>query len=410
MAGEAVEWAVEMARFDENMTLDHVAERGALDDRLLGSLAAAVAAMHERAEPIDAAAWLGAVEGFVKNNTAVFKEHSALFPRRAVEQLEHKSLAAFARLQPLLAERGRQGFIRRGHGDLHLGNIAIIDGAPVAFDALEFDPIIAAGDVLYDLAFLLMDLAERGLARGANQVLNGYFAAARRSEDCDGIAALPFFMSLRAAIRAMVTVARFDLAKQGVAQSAQRYFAFALELLRPAKPVIVCTGGLSGTGKTQLARSLAPDLAPVPGALILRSDVERKALFGVAENDRLPPAAYRPELSGTIYRLLNDKAARIARAGHSVIVDAVFAGPQERSAIEAEARDAGAAFRGLFLVADLDTRLKRIGTRQPDASDADAEVACQQEKFALGALTWAIVDASGPPEQTLAGARAAIDR
>ncbi len=407
-AGEPIEWAVEMVRFDETKTLDHLADRGELNDDLLGSLATAVAAMHARAERVDAEAWIKAVEGFVRNNTAAFRSHSDLFPIQAAEQLEQASLAALTRLRPLLTARGRQGLIRRGHGDLHLGNIALLDGKPVAFDALEFDPIVAAGDVLYDLAFLLMDLAERGLRNAANRVLNGYFSAAHRNEDCDGIAALPFFMSLRAAIRAMVTVARLDVTKKSVADSAKRYFQFAIELLEPATPAVVGIGGLSGTGKSLLARSLAPALAPSPGALVFRSDVERKALFGAAEHDRLPPEAYRPEISDRVYNVLFDKAARVARAGHSVIIDAVFARPEERSAIEKAV--AGRAFCGLFLVVDLQTRLTRVGARESDASDADANVARKQEEFAIGSLGWDIVDASGSPEDTLERARAALDR
>jgi hypothetical protein len=410
--GEAVEWAVEMTRFDEDNTLDHVAERGELDDTLCAKLALAVAAMHEHAEPVAAAPWLAAVSQFISDNTGAFRNHGDLFPTQEVDGLEQKSRAAFANLQPLLKARGAAGLIRRGHGDLHLGNIAVLGGEPVAFDALEFDPIIAEGDVLYDLAFLLMDLAERGLPRAANIVLNGYFAASGRSEDGDGIAALPFFMSLRAAIRAKVTAARRDLAapadKDDLAQSAKRYFELALELLAPAKPAIICTGGLSGTGKSLLARALAPHIAPAPGALIFRSDVERKALYGVAENDRLPADAYRPEISERIYHSLTDKAVRTARAGYSVIVDAVFARPEERVAIEAAAAAAHADFRGLFLAADLPTRLDRVRSRGPDASDADAGVARMQDEFDVGTVTWTIVDASGSPEQTLANARAAI--
>jgi hypothetical protein len=410
--GETVEWAVEMVRFDENKTLDRLAERGELSDVLTAKLAIAIAAMHKRAQPADAAAWIGALEGFVQNNTSIFKKHRDLFSDRAIVDLERQSLAALARLRPLLAARGRQGLIRRGHGDLHLGNIAVLDGEPIAFDALEFDAVIASGDVLYDLAFLLMDLAESGREDAANQVLNGYFAAVRRIEDCDGIAALPFFMSLRAAIRAMTTASRLDLANTDVARSARRYFDLALELLAPVKPAVVCTGGLSGTGKTHLARALAPVLPPSPGALVFRSDVERKALYEVAETERLPPEAYSAEVSDKIYQVLIDKAARVARAGHSVIVDAVFAKPEERAAIEAAAAGAraGAGFHGLFLVANLQTRLARIGSREPDASDADAAVARQQEDFAIGSVAWEIVDAAGSPEQTLAKARAAIDR
>ncbi len=299
-AGQAVEWAVEMTRFDEDKTLDHLADRGELHDTLAGKLAAAVAVMHERAQPIDAAAWIAALPGFVTENTAELGKHGDLFASRSLVELERRSLAAIARLRPLLFARGAQNLIRRGHGDLHLGNIALIDGEPVAFDALEFDPIIAAGDLLYDLAFLLMDLVERGLPSAANRVLNDYFSAARRIEDCDGIAALPFFMSLRAAIRAKVTAARLNFAaakdKAEIARSAKRYFELALSLLAPAQPMVVCTGGLSGTGKSVLARALAPQIAPVPGALVFRSDVERKAYCGVAESERLPPQAYSAEM------------------------------------------------------------------------------------------------------------------
>jgi aminoglycoside phosphotransferase family enzyme/predicted kinase len=407
-AGETVEWAVEMTRFDENGTLDRLAERGEIDDVLAGKIAVAVAAMHERAQPADAAAWIGALEGFVRNTTAIFGKHRDLFAEPAVARLERQSLAALARLRPLLVARGKAGLIRRGHGDLHLGNIAVLDGEPIAFDALEFDAVIASGDVLYDLAFLLMDLVEAGQRRAANLILNGYFAAARRIADCDGIAALTFFMSLRAAIRAMTTASRLDLAKAAVAQSAKRYFDLALELLAPAKPTVVATGGLSGTGKSALAGALAPELLPIPGALVLRSDVERKALHGVAEHARLPGEAYRAEVTERVYGILTDKAARVARAGHCVVADAVFARPQERAAIEAAAAAAGADFFGLFLTADLRTRLDRVGARQPDASDADAVVAHQQEDFDVGAVTWTVVDASGPPERTLAEARAAL--
>jgi uncharacterized protein len=412
-AGEPVEWAVEMTRFDEAMTLDHVAERGQLDDALVAALAGVVAAMHERAGPADAAAWLAALAGFVTENSAAFAARGDLFPWQSVGQLEEKSLAALDRLRPLLAARGRQGLIRRGHGDLHLGNIALLEGKPVAFDALEFDPLFASGDVLYDLAFLLMDLTERGQKRAANGLLNGYFAAARRIADCDGIAALPFFMSLRAAIRAKVTAARLDFApvadRQAIACSARRYFDLALTLLARVNPMMACIGGLSGTGKSHLARSLAPDFSPAPGALVFRSDVERKALFDVAETDHLPPSAYRPEVTSRVYGILNDKAGRVVRAGHSVILDAVFAKPEERAAAEHVTADAGAGFRGFFLVARLDTRLERVGTRKPDASDADAAVARKQEDFDIGAISWRIIDASGRPDETLNKARAALN-
>jgi predicted kinase len=282
----------------------------------------------------------------------------------------------------------------------------------VPFDAIEFDPDVAAGDVLYDLAFLLMDLLERKSCRVANIVLNGYFTHLDRTEDVDGLAALPFFMSLRAAIRAKVTAARLQYTEASksfaLTESAQIYFRLAVELLSPPPPMLIAIGGLSGTGKSSLARELAPHVAPAPGALLLRSDVERKKRFGVAEITHLTPEAYRVEASVEVYGIVADKAARIIDARHSAIVDAVCARPDERAAIEAIAASGGAAFRGLFLVADLQTRLNRVGTRGLDASDANAEIARQQESFKLGRIEWIKIDASGSLPETLELARAAI--
>jgi predicted kinase len=301
--------------------------------------------------------------------------------------------------------------VRRGHGDLHLGNIALIGGKPVPFDAIEFDPLIASGDVLYDLAFLLMDLVERRLNEAANVVLNRYLAQTRRAEDLDALAALPLFMSLRAAIRAKVTAARNRVAgaeEQNIANSAAAYFNLARELIAPPTPRLLAVGGLSGTGKSVLARGLAPELLPFPGAVLLRSDIERKALFAVAETDPLPAEAYGAEMTRRVYASLVDKARRVIAAGHSAIVDAVFADQTERTAVATVASALGVRFNGLFLVADLATRTQRIGRRRNDASDADAGVARQQESYDLGTMQWDTVDASGPAEATLERARAAL--
>ena len=194
--GTPVEWAVEMVRFDESQTLDHIADRGQLDAALPNKLAAAIAEMHVAAPRADTDQWLAAIKDYISQNTAAFLGRPDLFDEPQTKELDRKSRDALDRLHPLLLKRGEQGLVRQGHGDLHLGNIAVLDGQPVAFDAIEFDPVVASGDVLYDLAFLLMDLVERGLNGEANAILNGYFAATRRLEDSDALAALPFFMSI----------------------------------------------------------------------------------------------------------------------------------------------------------------------------------------------------------------------
>ena len=407
--GETIEWAVEMLRFDESQTLDRIADVHGIDDTLAQKLAATVAAMHARVPVVDGNSWIAALESFLEQNATEFQETPTLFQSDLVVKLDRAARSELARLRPLLASRGRRGLIRRGHGDLHLGNIALLEGRPVLFDAIEFDPDVAAGDVLYDLAFLLMDLLERDFGRAANIVLNGYFSQLQSVEDLDGLAGLPFFMSLRAAIRAKVTAARLQYADTKdqalLGEAAKGYFRLAAELLSPAPPTLVAVGGLSGTGKSSLARELAPFVAPAPGALLIRSDVERKRLFGVPETEHLPPDAYRAEASDKVYGIVAGKAARVIAAHHSAIVDAVFAKPEERAAIAALANT---AFRGLFLIADLQTRLNRVGTRGLDASDANAAVALQQESFAVGRIGWIEIDASGSLPETLERARAAL--
>jgi aminoglycoside phosphotransferase family enzyme/predicted kinase len=411
--GTPVEWAVEMRRFDEDATLDRLADAGRIDPALADALGRTVAAAHAVAPAAEPGPWIEALADYIGQNDAELRAAPELFAPAEVERLTDLSRAAHARVQPLLAGRGRDGLIRRGHGDLHLGNIVLIEARPVLFDAIEFDPLIATGDVLYDLAFLLMDLAERGLMPAANAVFNRYLTEAQRAEDLDALAVLPLFLSLRAAIRAKVTAARLPHAppdkQAATADSARRYFDCACRFISPAAPSLVAVGGLSGTGKSLLTRALAPQIAPAPGAVVLRSDVERKALFGIGEQAKLPAAAYAPAVTARVYATIIDKARRALAAGHSAIVDAVFARAGERAVAEASARILGVDFHGLFLTADLDTRLARVGARGLDASDADAAVVREQERYDLGTLAWPRIDASGTPEDTLARARKAID-
>jgi predicted kinase len=176
----------------------------------------------------------------------------------------------------------------------------------------------------------------------------------------------------------------------------------------PVAPQLIAIGGLSGTGKSVLAHALAPTISPRPGAVVLRTDVLRKQLFQVSETDRLPESAYEPDVTEQTYELLVQRTVGLLSQGHSVIVDAVFAREAERHAISEAARWLGLRFVGLFLMADLETRLRRIGRRQCDASDATPEIAGLQEKYNIGALDWADIDASGTPEQTLQRCQAQI--
>ena len=230
--GEPVEWAVEMRRFDESQTLDHLAARGWIDAVLADALGRTVAQAHADSAPADAARWIAALGGYIDEHAEAFGERPEVFAPERAKVLTHDGRAAYARIRPLLEARGRHGFIRRIHGDLHLGNIVLLEGRPVLFDAIEFSDIIASGDVMYDLAFLLMDLVERNLGEAANIVFNRYLIGGEADENLDALAALPFFLSMRAAIRAKVTAARLDQAKADelpeIASSCEQIFRLGL--------------------------------------------------------------------------------------------------------------------------------------------------------------------------------------
>lgn len=404
-SGPVMEWAVEMARFDEGKTFDHLAAAGAVGPELAEKLADVLRASHEGAEVSDGGNWLASVSSIIDRNSQRFRGEARLAGDR-VARLHAMSQQRLADLLPLLRARAATGFVRRCHGDVHLGNIVLIDDEPVLFDAIEFDAAMATTDILYDLAFPLMDLLHFDLTAAANRLFNQYLLASWR-DNADALQLLPLFLSMRAAIRSNVLFTRYEQSPQDneSARQAERYFDLALRCLDPARPSLVAIGGKSGTGKSVLARETAGRMAPPPGALVLRSDVIRKQLFGVDPLTALPAAAYGQDVTERVYRALFERARQITEQGFSVILDAAFLHEAERDELAGEARKLTADFRPIFLHADLATRLSRVGSRRHDASDATGEVATQQEAYDLGRIDWPVVDASGSPEQTLERSR-----
>ncbi len=411
-AGKTLEWLVCMRRFDEHAILANRYADAPPPRHEALRLAHAVCAAHRVAEPRqpdDAFAMFAHVWQQVHDALLPHADALKEAPLRQVLDTLH---AALRQAASRLDARRAAGLVRRCHGDLHLGNIVMIDGQPRLFDAIEFDETLATIDVLYDLAFLLMDLRHRGYAEAANAVMNSWLAhcdEARHHADIDLLAPM---MSLRALIRAMVLM---DLAVQqqgqtrvGTTVQAAAYVHTAASCLRPASPVLVAVGGLSGSGKTTLAAALAARLAPAAGMVHLRSDVERKVMAGVDEFTRLPPGAYTREPSRQVYERLYHRAALALKASWPVIVDAVFARPEERAAIEAVAHDAGVPFIGLWLQATPDVLRQRIAARRHDASDASVAVLEKQLAHDLGDITWRRISAEGAPEEVLQRALAAL--
>ena len=410
-AGEAVDSVLEMARFDPAMQFDRIAERGALDLALMPPLADAMADLHAAAEPRPDQGGAEALRGIIEgNHEGLALYGGGVLDTGACSRLEAASLALVARHAARLDERRAAGFVRHCHGDLHLRNVCLVDGAATIFDCIEFDDAFSCIDVWYDAAFLVMDLLYRGLDVHANVVANRYV---ERTGDIDGLVLLPLFLPMRATVRAKICATASSL--QSVAadaaqlrDDARAYLDLALALIEPCAPRVVAIGGASGTGKTTLARHLAPAVGPAPGAVVIRSDVERKRLFHVASETRLGSDGYTADAGRQVYQTLADRARAVIDAGHGVIVDAVWPGAEQRDAIEAVARDAGVAFTGLWLDAPLDTRSARLAARVGDASDATRDVAADQRRRVTPPESWGRLDASPGAEAVARAARDVI--
>lgn len=403
--GPALDWVVEMRRFDQHALFDRLATAGRLTPELMVDLADEIAAFHAEAESVASYGGREGIAEVVVDNHQNFVSACPPLDISAVRALQSASEAALDKVGGLLDVRRAEGRVRRCHGDLHLRNICLFNGRPTLFDCIEFSDPIACIDVLYDLAFLLMDLEHRGLRRLGNIVFNRYLD---RADEVSGLAALPLLLSVRAAVRAKVTVAALGLRPEGEAE-AKAYLDLASSLLRPSPPRLVAIGGLSGTGKSTVAAGLAADFAPAPGARVIRSDVLRKSLMKVAPETRLPPSAYTHEVSERVYGAMHERAASTLAAGYTAIVDATFMDATSRDSIAAVASNAGVPFVGLWLAASEAALVRRIDGRRGDASDADRSVLNRQLTVDTGIVTWQSIDAGGSAAESITAARHILD-
>jgi len=399
-SGAVIEWCVRMRRFDQAALLSNVAKTDGITPDLARSIADTVFESHARAARIAPRRALKLFGQVVTSLCQSLTRCQALEPE-AARTFAAGAASQLAGAQATLEERARDGSVRRCHGDLHLANVVLWQGHPVLYDAIEFDETIASTDILYDLAFLLMDLDRHAQRRAANVVLNRYLRRSDQERDLKGLRALPLFLGLRAGVRALVSADRAaqeeaDQSRRDAAR-ARAYLQAALAYLNPPAPQLIAVGGLSGTGKSTLAAALAPGIGPAPGAMHLRSDLERKSLFGARETARLGSQSYSCKVSAQVYGTLRRKARTTLKAGHSVLVDAVHAQPEERSCIERVAAELGLPFRGLWLEADPPRLVERVTARRDDASDATASVVRQQLRLDIGELSpaWSVLDANG---------------
>jgi predicted kinase len=368
-----------------------MAERGTLTPEIMAALGERIARYHDGLEPIrDGFGRPDDYRHSVAADIRQMREQGERLDPPTSEALTGKMPAALDPHLDLVARRVEAGAIRRCHGDLHLRNIVLLDGKPVPFDAIEFSDRIANIDVLYDLSFALMDLCERKLRPLANRLLNEWLWRIAEMPDAtheEALALLPMFLSRRASIRAFVD-AQAASVSDGDTSRARDYQRIALSFLEPAPPRLLAVGGLSGSGKTTTALRLAPKIGRTPGAVVVRSDVERKRLAGIALEERMPSGSYTPDASAKAYAAMLDRAERALRAGHSVVLDAVFAKPAERDAAEELAGKLGVPFEGLWLDVPKDVAQARVAARKGDASDATPAVVDRQFGYELGEIRW----------------------
>jgi len=375
--GPAIEYALKMRRFGQDALLDRMARRGALAPRHIDALALGLAAFHagiERAGPerefgSSARILAPALQNFEQmRGLAGAKADIAVLARLGDWTVrEHASLAA------VFDARKRDGWVRECHGDLHLGNIALLDGVPTPFDGIEFSADLRWTDVMNEVAFLMMDLFDHSLPRLAFRFLNGYL---ERTGDYAGLRLLRFYLVYRALVRAKVSCMRAHQPgmvarkKNESVQAYRRHLHLAERLAEPRHAALLIMHGLSGSGKTTIAQRLLEAL----GAVRLRSDVERKRLYGLAAETRsgsgLETGLYAPGTSERTYAHLAGLARDVLVARFPVIVDAAFLKRSWREHFAELARGAGATFAIATCTAPPATLRARVALRERAARDA----------------------------------------
>ncbi len=384
----AVEYAVRMRQFDRQQELDALIRSDAATEGELRELGAGIAGFHATAARVKPESTFGRpanIHRITRDNLAeltALPEASAW--RSGMWTLESMLDASFNRIEPLMNRRRAAGWIRECHGDMHCANVVRWENRLLPFDGIEFDPALRFIDVISDVAFLTMDLHRRGRAGLRHAVLDAWVAG---SGDFEGLELLPYYETYRALVRAKVAAVRAlqqetgSPARQEAAAESGDYLNWAIERWRRGPPRLLLTCGLSGSGKSWLARRIAPEIL----ALQIRSDVERKRLAGLAplESSRSPPDAgiYTLEYNERTYARLREAARSALAGGESVFVDAAFLRAGERLAMLELARDAGVDARILHCSAPMDILRRRVeerSQRRDDASEAGTEILGRQ--------------------------------
>ncbi len=385
--GEAIEYAIKMRQFAQQAQLDRVLAAGRLTPRHIDQLAERIAAFHAQAQIASSDSQWGdpaTIRHPVEENFAQIRPLlSQADDLAALARLERWSLQQLEQLTPLMQQRKRDGFIRNGHGDMHLANIALIDEEIVIFDCIEFNDAFRWIDVISDIAFTAMDLDDRSQPQLAARLINTYL---QRSGDYQGLALYNFYRLYRALVRAKVACLRLTQPgltteqKRSIQQQYRDYITLAQRYCAPAHPLLCITHGLSGSGKTTLSQPLLERF----GMIRIRSDVERKRLYGYRAEARTDASIYNQTANQATYERLARLSRAIISSGRSVIVDATFLKQAERAQYRALAHSLGVPFVILHFHAPKAQLIEWIEERQRagmDASEATTEILEKQLRW-----------------------------
>lgn len=381
---DIIDYAVKLRQFDPTALADNLLARDALTPALIADLASEIARVHQTIPSAAQNSHYG-ITGAVGQPMEDNFNHIAALPesRDHTDMLSHlheRSRREFYRHTRLFEQRHAQGHIRECHGDMHLGNMVLLDGRLRLFDCIEFNPELYWIDTLSDIAFTVMDLEHRGYQALANQLLNHYLEL---TGDYEGVPLLPHYLAYRAMVRAKVACIRAhqqatDTTPTNALAEYHDYLAQADRYLAPAPtPRLIITHGLSGSGKSTVTHELMQRL----GVIRLRSDIERKRLHGLPactqSQSGLESGLYRPQATERTYARLHELTSRIVGSGQGIIVDATFLAASQRQAFQSLAAKLGANFHILQFVATPNTLRQNIRSRlqhRLDASEADLHV------------------------------------
>ncbi len=385
--GQPVEYAVCMRRFDVADGFDQLIDQGRFQPVHAESLGDALADLHEKAAVADLADAWGRAETVIgpmrDNFTTLFERVEDPARRQQLERLRDWTEQQFEALAALVEQRRQSGFVRECHGDVHLGNVTLFEGKTTLFDCIEFSPDLRWTDVMADLAFVIMDLHDRKDAANAWRLLDRYLA---RTGDHAGLALLDFFVVYRAMVRAKVAALGLepgldDAQLARVRYRVDRYIQLSTEVSTGSRPLLVLTCGVSGSGKSHLAERLLARC----GLVRLRSDVERKRLFGLSESQRsgsgLAAGIYSAAAGEQTYAELRRRARQLLAAGFGVVVDATFLAQAQRAEFRALAGEQDCPFGIITCFAEqavLRERVQHRARKGADASEADEAVLTRQ--------------------------------